>query len=619
MYRRTLIFFADDFESSDLYRYCFWELYRSYETSLPEPYNDGNILISDNNHWNQTSKEDFLSNKQDKLPTATNNKYLHTNASTGELEWIDVEAGTKVKFRNTISSTEQPYLYTGYSYEIPDWNKINQFMEDKFIDGGCSGAVRNGKFYRSFDFLYNDTASFVIENHACGYKGMAGAKPEVTKTLIDNGGDDEWFDYLPFDLLDGINLSGIAVSTYILHREGDRTNQGDLKQKICTSVLATYLLCNLKDIDDLADVVNEICVYAPNSTEHPEFSAEYHWMISNGTKTVCLEYVNNSPVITDISANPYIANFYLYDWDGSDLSTTNAHAQGIERWNILKNGGSLEDVAYTHTYSLIGTDDVWRSDFNDVWQNGIDITTATPDDDADLLTVQELAYQAWESRTRGNGTWHTQHACVYDFETRTFKVCTQENYDAWYPNVYTKNETDDLLDAKVDKVDGKGLSTNDYTNADKSIVDGVSDALELKADKTTTYTKSETDALLDDKVDDTDIVISFNTTLSDDKIPSEKLVKDNLDSKVDKETGKGLSTNDYTTTEKNKLAGIATGATNVIVDSALNSTSTNAIQNKVVNTALAGKASTSVATSSANGLMSKEDKIKLDSITIVIS
>lgn len=35
-----------------------------------------------------------------------------------------------------------------------------------------------------------------------------------------------------------------------------------------------------------------------------------------------------------------------------------------------------------------------------------------------------------------------------------------------------------------------------------------------------------------------------------------------LGNKVDKETGKGLSTNDYTTTEKNKLAGIAEGANN---------------------------------------------------------
>ena len=38
------------------------------------------------------------------------------------------------------------------------------------------------------------------------------------------------------------------------------------------------------------------------------------------------------------------------------------------------------------------------------------------------------------------------------------------------------------------------------------------------------------------------------------------MVMDRLGLKVDKEAGKGLSTNDYTTTEKNKLAGIASGA-----------------------------------------------------------
>ena len=34
-----------------------------------------------------------------------------------------------------------------------------------------------------------------------------------------------------------------------------------------------------------------------------------------------------------------------------------------------------------------------------------------------------------------------------------------------------------------------------------------------------------------------------------------------LDNKVDKISGKGLSTEDYTTTEKNKFSGIASGAT----------------------------------------------------------
>ena len=52
----------------------------------------------------------------------------------------------------------------------------------------------------------------------------------------------------------------------------------------------------------------------------------------------------------------------------------------------------------------------------------------------------------------------------------------------------------------------------------------------------------------------------------------------------------------------------------VDVDNALSATSTNPVQNKVVTAALTGKAGTAVATQSANGLMSKADKIKLDGI-----
>ena len=47
-------------------------------------------------------------------------------------------------------------------------------------------------------------------------------------------------------------------------------------------------------------------------------------------------------------------------------------------------------------------------------------------------------------------------------------------------------------------------------------------------------------------------------------------------------TTPGLSTNDYTSTEKTKLAGIDTGATKNTVDSTMSNTSTNPVQNKVV-------------------------------------
>lgn len=56
--------------------------------------------------------------------------------------------------------------------------------------------------------------------------------------------------------------------------------------------------------------------------------------------------------------------------------------------------------------------------------------------------------------------------------------------------------------------------------------------------------------------------------------------------KVDKVAGKELSTNDYTTTEKNKLAGIAEGANKTVVDTAMSATSTNPVQNKVIDAEL---------------------------------
>ncbi len=64
---------------------------------------------------------------------------------------------------------------------------------------------------------------------------------------------------------------------------------------------------------------------------------------------------------------------------------------------------------------------------------------------------------------------------------------------------------------------------------------------------------------------------------------------------------------------KNKVSEVAASG-GVNVDNALSATSTNPVQNKVITSALAKKAGTAVATESADGLMSKADKTKLDGI-----
>lgn len=102
---------------------------------------------------------------------------------------------------------------------------------------------------------------------------------------------------------------------------------------------------------------------------------------------------------------------------------------------------------------------------------------------------------------------------------------------------------------------------------------------------------------------------------------------------VQKETGKGLSTNDYTTDEKTKLAGIADGANKyvhpthtaaasglykVTVDALGHVTATTKVSKNDI-TALGIPAQDTTydnATTSAAGLMSAEDKTKLDGMTI---
>lgn len=79
-------------------------------------------------------------------------------------------------------------------------------------------------------------------------------------------------------------------------------------------------------------------------------------------------------------------------------------------------------------------------------------------------------------------------------------------------------------------------------------------------------------------------------------------------------TNAGVMTADMYT----KLSGVETGANKTTVDASLSSTSTNPLQNKAINTALAGKAASSHghdnATTSAAGFMSATDKTKLDGI-----
>lgn len=176
------------------------------------------------------------------------------------------------------------------------------------------------------------------------------------------------------------------------------------------------------------------------------------------------------------------------------------------------------------------------------------------------------------------------------------------------------------LDDKVDKVDGKGLSTNDYTTTEKNKLSGIASGAEVnqnafsnvKVGSTTVAADTKTDTL--ELVAGTGISISGNTT--DDKITINSTGLTSIE--VD---------GTYTITPS------ASGVGVIGTDGGLTSdTDSNGVVIKgVSNTAAAGgttlsmvttgekylwnsKASTATATTSANGLMSSSDKTKLNGI-----
>lgn len=203
---------------------------------------------------------------------------------------------------------------------------------------------------------------------------------------------------------------------------------------------------------------------------------------------------------------------------------------------------------------------------------------------------------------------------------------------------------------KVDKVEGKGLSTEDYTTAEKTKLAGIeagannytlptatANALggikvgaNLAIDSSTgvlsgDYSAASSSAAgLMSAADKTKLdgieagatAITVDSAISSSSTnPVEnQAIYTALAGKVDTETGKGLSTNDYTDTEKTKLAGIEAGANNYSLPTAAAGTlggvkvgSNLAID---ANGVLSGNYSN--ASSSAAGLMSAADKTALD-------
>lgn len=145
------------------------------------------------------------------------------------------------------------------------------------------------------------------------------------------------------------------------------------------------------------------------------------------------------------------------------------------------------------------------------------------------------------------------------------------------------------VSGKVDKENGKGLSTNDYTTAEKNKLNGIASGAQVNVIESVkvngtalTVTSKAVDVTVPTKTsqitNDSGFITSSDmpegaaASTTTPKMDGTAAVGTELafargdhvhpsdSTKVDKVSGKGLSTNDYTTAEKNKLAAFSSAS-----------------------------------------------------------
>ncbi len=221
---------------------------------------------------------------------------------------------------------------------------------------------------------------------------------------------------------------------------------------------------------------------------------------------------------------------------------------------------------------------------------GLSANDYTDEEKAEVAKVKDKVDKASGKGLSANDYTNAEKAEVAKVKDKVDKVSGKGLSTNDFTSAY-KTKLDNLdtnLNNKVDKVTGKGLSKNDFTDDYKAKLDNlntnISETLAGKADKTEVLTKTNTTAFtptgdyqpatkkyVDDLASNKgggdmmksaydankDGVVNDSDKLGG-QLPSYYAKASDLTNKVDKVSGKGLSTNDFTSAYKTKLDNLDT-------------------------------------------------------------
>ena len=152
---------------------------------------------------------------------------------------------------------------------------------------------------------------------------------------------------MSLSMLDGINNAGLYASINVAQLKS-MPSEGT----ICNTMVVRYILDNFSTVDDV--IAAGLSIY-----NHPQLTAagyETILFLADGNKSVIID--GSQVIDTDKLTNFHLSGV-TFNEDGTVNTPGNnpsangitGMAQGLERWNAIVNGASIEDLYYTNAYN----------------------------------------------------------------------------------------------------------------------------------------------------------------------------------------------------------------------------------------------------------------------------
>lgn len=298
----------------------------------------------------------------------------------------------------------RPYLYRISFDELPE--DIGMNMP---IAVGCSAFVQDGKLHRTLDFLYDEAASFIVRTR--DFEGMS-----FITGLNDGALTNDLLSQLPYKVVDGVNNSGIRVSTHVLFNDWDWAGVGD--KSLPLTKLPFYILTHAKSMATLAQDLGDILSNLDTAPVLEGSGYLLQILVTDGTTTYAVlppTEANQAFVLQDISANPKLTNFRWVADETAVRTNLQRRPTGVERFNMMP--CALADLRFTKAYESADR----LSEFIGIGETTKDST------DEELTAIYGRAHDLYLERQRDGQTWQTMHAVVYGSKMEALYI--QENFN----------------------------------------------------------------------------------------------------------------------------------------------------------------------------------------------